>query len=169
MSQAGPLNDNGGGGSGPVLAIETNSGTAFPIAGIIELLGTGSISTSATGNVITISISASGFTWNTITSASNPTQIVAENAYITAGVSPCTLILPLTGAIGDTFVVTGLTSLFQIQQNANQSIIFGMLTTTTGVTGSITSTGSGDHVTIVCVQTNLIWKVVDSMANLTVV
>jgi hypothetical protein len=168
MSQAGPLNDSGGGGGGADVFV-TNSGTAIPLAGVIEILGTGSISTAGSGNVITISISGTGFTWNTITSASNPTQIIAENAYITAGVSQCNLTLPLTAAIGDSFIVTGLSSLFQIQQNANQSIIFGMLNTTTGVTGSISSTGSGDHVTIVCVQTNLVFKVIDSMANLTVV
>jgi hypothetical protein len=168
MSQAGPLNESGG-GSGGITEIITNSGIAIPIAGIIEILGTGSITTSGSGNVVTISISGTGFTWNTITSASNPTQIVAENAYITAGVSQCVLVLPLTGVVGDSFIVTGLSSLFQITQNANQSIVFGMLTTTTGVGGSITSTGAGDHVTVVCIQTNLVWKVIDSMANLTVV
>ena len=168
MSQAGPLNESGGGGGGATVFV-TNSGTAIPLAGVLEILGAGSITTSGAGNVITISISGTGFTWNTITSASNPTQIIAENAYITAGTSQCNLILPLTASVGDSFIVTGLTSLFQIQQNANQSIIFGMLTTTTGATGSITSTGSGDHVTVVCVSTNLIFKVIDSMANLLIV
>jgi hypothetical protein len=171
MSQAGPLNDQGSGPLPPDVPTEfvTNSGTAVPILNVLEILGAGSISTSALNNVITISISSTGYTWNTITSATNPTQIVAENAYITAGVSQCVLILPLTASVGDAFIVTGLTSLFQVQQNANQRIMFGMLTTTAGVTGSITSTGAGDHVTIVCVATNLIWKVIDCMSNLTVV
>lgn len=147
----------------------TDSGTAIPALNIIQILGSGSITTSGAGNVVTISISSTGLMWNTITSADNTTQIVSQNAYITSGVALCVLILPLTANIGDTFIVTGLSSLFQITQNANQSIIFGMLTTTTGVGGSITSTGAGDHVTVVCVQTNLVWKVIDSMANLTVV
>ena len=166
MSQAGPL--NGEGSSGNTTIYVANTGSATPIGGILEILGTGSISTTGSGNVITISISSTGFTWNTITSASNPTQIVAENAYITAGVSQCTLLLPLTAAVGDSFIVTGYTSLFQIQQNANQAIVFGMETTTTGATGSLTSTGSGDHVMIVCIATNLVFKVIDSMGNLTV-
>ena len=168
MSQAGPLNENGGGGVDSLI-IETNSGTAMPLANVLQILGDGTVTTTGSGNTVTISISGTGYTWNTITSADNPKQIVAENAYITAGVSQCILVLPLTAVVGDAFIVTGLSSLFQITQNANQSIIFGMLTTTSGVGGSITSTGAGDHVTIVCIQTNLVWKVIDSMANLTVV
>lgn len=149
--------------------IVTDDGDAVPILNTIEMLGGPGITTSATANVVTISATGGGFKWNTITSADNVKQILAENAYITAGIGLCVLVLPLTAAIGDTFIVTGLSSLFQITQNANQSIIFGMLTTTTGAGGSITSTGSGDHLTVVCVQTNLVWKVIDSMANLTVV
>jgi hypothetical protein len=169
MSQAGPLNESGGGGSVDSLIVQTNSGTASPIADVLEILGSGSVSTSGAGNVVTISISASGFTWNTITSASNPTQIVAENAYITAGSSQCVLNLPLAASVGDTFITTGYTSSFQITQNANQSIIFGFQTTTTGATGSLTSTGFGDHISVVCIATNLVFKVIDSMGNLTVV
>jgi hypothetical protein len=170
MSQAGQLNDQ----QQPIPAdipidFVTNSGTAVASLNVIEILGTGGVTTTGSGNVITISISGTGFTWNTITSANNTQQIVAENAYITAGTSMCTLMLPLTGAVGDTFIVTGLSSLFQINQNANQTLVFGMLTTTAGATGSITSTGSGDHLTIVCIATNLVWKVIDCMANLTVV
>lgn len=169
MSQAGPLNDAGGGGGVNNLIVQTNSGTAQPIADVLEILGSGSISTSGTGNVVTISISSTGFTWNTITSATNPTQIVAENAYITAGASQCVLILPVMAAVGDAFIVTGYTSNFQITQNANQSIIFGFQQSTSGVTGSITSTGFGDHVSVVCIVSNSVFKIIDSMGNLTVI
>lgn len=170
MSQAGQLNENNE-PIPPEVATEyvTNSGTAVPALNILEVLGAGSITTTGVGNVITISISGTGYTWNTITSADNIKQIVAENAYITSGISQCVLVLPLTANVGDSFIVTGLSSLFQITQNANQSIIFGMLTTTTGVGGSITSTGAGDHVTVVCVSTNLVFKIIDSMANLLVI
>jgi hypothetical protein len=170
MSQAGILSDQ----VEPIppevpTEFVTNSGIATPAMNILNVLGSGSITTSASGNTITIAISSIGFTWNTITSADNPKQIVAENAYITSGVSPCVLVLPLTGSVGDSFIVTGSSSLFQITQNANQQIVFGMQTTTTGVGGSITSTGTGDHIMCVCIATNLVWKIIDSMGNLTVV
>ncbi len=170
MSQAGPLNDQGSGPLPPDVPTEfvTNSGTAVPALNVIEILGSGSITTTGAGNVVTISVSGTGFTWNTITSAGNPTQIVAENAYITAGSSQCVLVLPVAAAVGDAFIVTGYTSNFQITQNANQSIIFGFQQTTAGVTGSLTSTGFGDHVSVVCVASNLVFKVIDSMGNLTV-
>ncbi len=170
MSQAGSLNETTA-PSPPDVPTEfvTNSGTAVPALNVIEILGTGSITTTGSGNVVTISVSGTGFTWNTITSATNPTQIVAENAYITAGVSQCVLILPLTAAVGDAFIVTGLSSLFQITQNASQYIIFGIKTTTAGATGSLTSTSFGDHLEVVCVAQNLGFKVIDSIGNLTVV
>jgi hypothetical protein len=171
MSQAGSLTDQGSGPLPPDVPTEfvTNSGTAVPSSNVIEILGAGSITTTGAGNVITISVSGTGFTWNTITSASNPTQIVAENAYITAGVAQCNLILPLTANIGDAFIITGSTSLFQITQNASQYILFGIQTTTAGATGSLTSTSFADHVEIVCIVANLGFKVIDSIGNLTVV
>ena len=168
MSQAGPLNEPTT--IPPEVATEyvTNSGTAVPAFNVLEVLGSGSITTTGSGNVITISISATGFTWNTITSASNPTQIVAENAYITAGVSQCTLLLPASATIGDAFIVTGLTSLFKIMQNANQFIIAGAFTTTVGNTGYLSSNSVGDDVEIVYIATNT-FKVRSPYGNLTVV
>jgi hypothetical protein len=171
MSQAGPITEQSSGPLPPDVPTEfvTNSGTAVPASNVIEILGSGSITTTGSGNVVTVSISGTGFTWNTITSASNPKQIVAENAYITSGASQCVLLLPLTAAIGDSFIVTGNTSLFQITQNASQYILFGIQMTTAGATGSLTSTSFADHVEVVCIVANLGFKVIDSIGNLTVV
>lgn len=169
MSQAGPINELGVIPPEVATIYETNSGDAVPAANILQVLGSGSITTSGSGNVITIALSGSGFTWNTITSADNVKQILVGNGYVTAGVSQCVLLLPLVAAVGDEFEVTGYTSLFQITQNANQSILFGINTTTTGVGGSLTSTSFGDHVSILCLVANLVFKVIDSQGNLTVV
>lgn len=171
MSQAGQLNEQGSGPLPPEVATEyvTNSGTAVPALNIIEILGSGGVTTIGSGNVVTISVTGTGFTWNTITSADNIKQIIAENAYIIAGIAPCILLLPLTASIGDTFIVTGLTSLFQVTQNALQSIILGVQVSTAGVGGSLASTSFADHVQIVCVVANTTFKVVDSIGNLTII
>ena len=56
MSQAGSLLE----GENPLGAneFETNSGTAIPIGGVLEILGAGSITTSGSGNVVTITASS---------------------------------------------------------------------------------------------------------------
>ena len=149
----------------------SNNGTGSAIANVFEILGTGNVSTSIIGNVLTISAVVTDFTWNTVTSASpaNPISLVAQNGYITTGASQVTFILPVSAAVGDTFIISDLTSLFQINQNANQSIIFGSKVTTLGVGGSISSLNVGDHLEILCVQANLTFKIIDSMGNLTIV
>ncbi len=171
MSQAGALTDQGGGVIPPEVATEyvTNNGIAVPALNVLNVLGDGTVTTAGSGNTITISISGTGYTWNTITSADNVKQILIENAYITSGVSQCVLILPLTAVVGDSFIVTGLSSLFQIQQNASQSITLGIQVSTAGVAGSLASTSFADHVQVVCVVANTVFKVIDSIGNLTIV
>lgn len=165
MSQAGLISIPGGGGA---TQFDEDLGVAVPAAGIINVVGGAGISTFGAGNTITISATSSGFTWNTITSANNPQQIVKENGYIATGGVLCTLVLPVTATIGDTFIVTGFSALWRITQNALQQIYIGSQVTTAGVAGSLTSTNALDHVEIVYVASNS-FKVIESMGNITVV
>jgi hypothetical protein len=110
-----------------------------------------------------------GYTWSVITSAGNVNPMLAFNGYITGGAVLTTLLLPAAANIGDTFIVTGLSSLFQVKQNAGQSILLGSQTSTIGAGGSLSSTMVSDSLIIVCVTANTVFKVISSMGNLTVI
>ncbi len=128
--------------------------------------GAGATVTNGAGSITIGLAGPMGFSWNTVTSAGNPNAMSTFNAYITAGGSLTTVTLPAAANTGDIVIVTGYTSLFQVLQNAGQSIIFSNQVTTIGATGSLTSTMLTDHVTLVCITLNTVWKVIDSQGNL---
>ena len=130
------------------LFFEGNSGTGTAISNLFEIVGVGGVTTEVTGNVMTISAVSSGFTWNTVTSATNPTQLVSENGYICSGVSLCTFLLPLAPSVGDTFKVFSYTSRFQIIPNGGQNIVVGAVTGLIGASGTLTSNAAGDQITM---------------------
>ena len=163
-------------GASPVTAKVTADGqlligsTASPNIRVATLSAAPGITITNGAGSITIGASSPvNFSWNTITSATNPNTIAVFNGYITAGVAQTNLVLPVAANVGDVFMVTGYSSLFQIQQNANQKIYFGSQTTSTGVGGSLTSTVATDHVFVLCVIANLEFKIIDSIGNFTVV
>lgn len=129
--------------------------------------GTGISVSNGTGT-ITISATGSGLTWNLL-SSNNPT--VANNGYFL--VSPggvISLSLPASSALGDVveIVVRGATG-FVLNQAAGQKVYIGANSTTTGVTGTITSTAQGDSLRLVCSVANLEWSVVSSIGSFTIV
>lgn len=74
---------------------------------------------------------------------------------INNGASLVTLTLPATAAVGDTyFIVGGSSGGWTVAQNSGQAIKIMGSTTTTGATGSLSSTGQYDCVTITCNTTN---------------
>ena len=130
-------------------------GSASPAGGILNILGGVGITTSGSGNTITINATGTGFTWNVVTSSDNPVQIVVENCYVCAGSSMVDFVLPLTASVGDTFKIFSYTSKFQIAPNANQILIVGAVTGLTGSTGTVTSTGPGDEITFTYMGGNI--------------
>lgn len=161
MSQAGIINI-------PQVVAESyvaNIGSAAPAGGVLNILGGVGITTSASGNTITINAISSGFTWNSVTplAPANPIQIVSENGYICGGVGTTTFTLPLAASIGNTFVIISNTSKFQILENAGQQMQIGNIQSTAG-SGSITSTATGDKVEFTYIANNL-WMETSMQGN----
>lgn len=112
---------------------------------------------------------AAPFAWNNTTGS---TQAMAVgNGYINNGSgTPTVFTLPATAAVGTQVAIQGNNSgLWQIAQNSGQSISFNGVVSTTGVTGSITSTGNFDSLYLLCVTANTNWVATSFVGNLDVV
>jgi hypothetical protein len=157
-----------GSGAGTPLTVHTDGSDAVESAGAISIVGAGGITTSGSGSTITITGSGSGgLSWNNI-SASQTMSV--NNGYFCTGGGTLALALPAISAVGDTIEIylDGSTG-FTITQAAGQDIKFGAQVSTAGAGGSISSTGQGDGITMVCRTANLRWLITASMGNLSFV
>lgn len=169
MSNAGSLNNTGGGGGGGANSFVTDSGTATPLAGVIDILGGTNVTTQAAGNTILINATGgTSFTWLVVTSVNNPVTLLDKTGYIAKGASPVNFILPAAAAIGFNSRIVGYGNLWTLAQNAGQSVTIGFLTTTAGVTGSVVATMISDGLELVTVTTNLEFYEIDIQGNPTI-
>jgi hypothetical protein len=68
--------------------------------------------------------------------------------------------LPVISALGSRLEIIGLGSGgWKIAQNAGQSIQIGIVTSTVGVGGSVSSAAAFDSLSIVCVVANTKWAI----------
>jgi hypothetical protein len=89
--------------------------------------------------------------------------LVKSNGYFANSAVPITATLPAVAAVGDTFSLSNMNvGNLVIGQQAGQSIRYGNLVSTVGVTGNLTSTSIGDSVTIVCNVANTGFQVIHS-------
>jgi hypothetical protein len=89
------------------------------------------------------------------TEVTSDTALVAGTRYITnKAATRCVMTLPGSLAIGDTFEVMGKGATgFRIAQNAGQTVHFGTVSSTTGVTGTIDSSQQYDSIKITAIST----------------
>jgi hypothetical protein len=128
--------------------------------------GTGISITNGAGT-ITIAATVTGETWTDVTGT---TQTIApSNGYTASNASPVAFALPTTAAYGTIFEIsTGTTAGgWTVTQAAGQSIQFGDVATTTGVTGSLASTMKGDSIRVLCTVANTTFQVLSSTGNIT--
>jgi len=170
LSQGGPLNTE----DLPVIVptqFNADVGFAVPVLNQINVFGAGGATTSATGNTITITAAGGGgaYTWVIVTSALNPITLTDKTAYIVKGATPVQFILPAAAAVGTVFKIVGTANLWSIVQNAGQTMTVGMLTSTAGITGSVTATMVSDGIEFVCTTTNLEFYQIQIQGNPTII
>ncbi|MGD0510934.1 MAG: hypothetical protein ABSA33_03780 [Candidatus Micrarchaeaceae archaeon] len=129
-------------------------------AGISIVYGSGTITISGGGG------GGGGYTWNNVTSASNPVTLLTGNGYVSSGAGVVNFTLPAAAAFGDTYRVVGNGNLWTLAQNAGQSIVYGDEITTAGVGGSLAASKISDCVEIVCTVANNLFEVVSSIGNI---
>jgi len=153
------------------VAVDGDSGTAVPSAGSLIIAGGTNVTTSATGQTVTINASASGggISWNEVTGTSQSMSV--DNGYITNNAGLVTATLPSTASVGEIVRVIGLgAGGWKIAQNASQYIRWDESSvTTTGTSGYLESTDDHDAVELICTVTNNGWSVLSSKGNITIV
>lgn len=99
----------------------------------------------------------------TATQALSPNRVYIAN-YSTGNL---TFTLPVNIEVGQTITIIGALNGWRINQNANQQINLQSSSTTLGATGYIESNLPTDCVTLVCVQSDLVFTAL-SVGNITI-
>ena len=118
------------------------------------------------GTIIASGGGGGGITWSVV---GVNTAMAVNTGYFSSSAGTINLTLPAAAALGDVIRISNLAGNFHIVQGAGQSIRFGDATTVVGAGGSITSTGVGDTLELVCYNANVGFQVLSSMGNLTIV
>lgn len=153
-----------------ILYICTTTGTSSTAVWkkVITLSAGSGINISQSGNNITISSSATGLGWSSV---SGPTMMAINSGYVTtSSFGVVALTLPTTSVVGDAIQVIGNgSSGWEIIYGAGQYIIIGSATSTV-TSGSIASTNQYDALYLICTIANTAWQTVSGpQGDLTIV
>jgi hypothetical protein len=134
------------------------NGTGSP--GVATITGAGGTTVTFPGGNILITSSTVDTPLIIVTTT---TQAMATNTrYVANNAALVTFTLPTTSAVGDLVAVSGDLAGgggWTIAQNALQYMQVGQGVTTTGTGGSLSSTQSGDAITLYCFIANTAWKI----------
>lgn len=107
-----------------------------------------------------------GTIWSEVTA--DVTPAVVGHGYITNKASTlCAITLPAAAAVGTTLDIVGKGATgWAIVQAASQQIIFGNISSTAGVGGSVASSQQSDCLSLICTTADLIWTVRNAVGNI---
>jgi hypothetical protein len=151
----------GSGGSG-IQTINSNNPDG---SGNYVLAGANGMTITQTAHTSTIGTPSGAFAYTTVSATSQ--AAIKGNAYVLTSVSLTTVFLPANAgtALGDTIKIIGLSGGYDISQAANQQIIIGADSSTPGVTGSVSCSGTVfNAITLTCVSVAggvFIWAAID--------
>lgn len=148
-SQTGVWLDIGGTEEGDIQSVTGDLGTpVIPDAnGNVDILGSAGITTTGSGDTLTIAGSTSGLTWSVDTTT--PINVNVQEGHIANGAGQIIYNLPTTTVIGAGFAFFDLGGNgFQIQAAAGQTIRQG--NQISSATGTMTSTIIGDAIFLIC-------------------
>lgn len=152
-------------GSGNITA----AATLATVNGNVGSFTSANITVNAKGLITAASNGTPAFTPLPQTVVTGTSQaMTVNNGYIANNSALGTYTLPATATAGQLIQVIGMgTGGWIIAQNSGQSIITNTGTTTTGVSGSLSSSAQHDCVVLMCIITNTTWIVVSMVGNLT--
>ena len=117
------------------------------------------VNTSQTNNLTAVNstIWSNIDTWNTV--AATSASLTVNNGYIPTSATRTQFTLPVSASPGQSVKITGYGSGgWVINQNAGQTIYFtGLVNTTPGTAGNVTSNTAYDSISLRCAATNTAW------------
>lgn len=143
--------------TGVLKTLSSDSGTATPVAGNIQIIGGPGITTSATGATLTVN--------SVVFTDTTAATLAVDNGYFATAAG--TYSLPATAAQGEMIIVVCDTS-GAVVIDAPTSNFIRLGNQLTASSGNITSSAIGDSVTLRYRLSTLTWHAVSSTGNWTV-
>lgn len=121
---------------------------------------------SITGTTLN-AVGATGITWAEVVGTSQ--AIAVNSGYVANNGSLVSLSLPASSAVGDIIEVCGKgAGGWRITQAVGQSINVGASSTTSGVTGSVSSSIVFNSIRLLCTVANTVWTALSHEGTLTI-